>query len=206
MQHVKLISRTGTKLHSRFGIVVIALALLQGPVGAAENMIGRQSQNEGMVVVPAPGKVTIDGDLSDWDWSGRIWCFADIGVRSRYSVEVAGMWDADYLYLAAKWKDPMPLNSLIDPSINPNEGWKEDSWQMRLLTDQPLWITTWYFTPKKQPVMHFAYWKDPNNERQGQDTTLLVAPGTYWVRGLTQRGLGLLGPVTIQSIETTSVP
>ncbi|MCX7048942.1 MAG: hypothetical protein NTX50_26080 [Candidatus Sumerlaeota bacterium] len=163
-----------------------ALAILSNlPATAAENMIGRQSQNEGMLVLPAPGKIAIDGDLSDWDWSGRIWCFADTSVRSRYSVEVAGLWDEEYLYLAAKWKDPMPLFNLIDPAFNPNEGWKEDSWQMRVLTDRPLWITTWCYTPKKQPVMHFAYWMDPNNERLGQDAILLVAP-----EGGTQLGQG----------------
>jgi hypothetical protein len=153
---------------------------------AGENMIGRQSQNEGMLVLPAPGKVTIDGDLSDWDWSGRIWAFADAGVRDRYSVEVAAMWDIENLYLAAKWKDPTPMFNLIDPALNPDEGWKEDSWQMRIATDRPLWVTTWYFTPKKQPVMHFAYWKDANNARAGQETMLLVSPpgGTRLGKGV----------------------
>ncbi len=155
---------------------IFTVAHFAGPLGmAAENMIGRQSQNEGMLVLPAPGKVSIDGDLGDWDWSGRIWCFADTSVRNRYSVEAAGMWDKDYLYLAAKWKDPTPMFSLIDPALNPDEGWKEDAWQMRVLTDRPLWITTWYYTAKKQPVMHFSYWKDPNNERLGQETLLLTA-------------------------------
>ena len=28
-------------------------------------------------MLPGPGKVTIDGDLADWDLSGRIWVFAD---------------------------------------------------------------------------------------------------------------------------------
>ncbi len=145
--------------------------------GAAQNMIGRQSQNEGMLVLPAPAKVAIDGDLKEWDWSGRIWVFADSAVRSRYSVEAAAMWDKDHLYLAAKWKDPMPLFSLIDPAVNPNEGWKEDSWQMRIATaDRTLWITTWCFTPQKQPVMHFAYWKNPRDLRGGEESVLLTAP------------------------------
>jgi hypothetical protein len=143
---------------------------------AAENMIGRQSQNEGMNVVPAPGAVTIDGDLKEWDFSGRIWVFADSAVRERYSVEAAAMWDKENLYLAAKWKDPTPMFSLIDPVSNPDEGWKEDAWQMRILTDHPLWITTWFYTTKKQPALHIARWKNPTNERDGQDVTLLVAP------------------------------
>ncbi len=169
-----------------FFVVACLLISATGVALAGENMIGRQSQNEGMLVLPAPGKVTIDGDLSDWDWSGRIWIFADAAVRNRYSVEVAAMWDPENLYLAAKWKDPTPMFNLIDPVFNPEEGWKEDAWQMRIVTDRPLWLTTWYFTAKKQPVMHFAYWKDPNNVRVGQDKLLLVAPP-----GGTQLGQGV---------------
>lgn len=145
---------------------------------AAENMIGRQSQNEGLVVLPAPRKVAIDGKLDDWDWSGRIWIFADKAVRRRYSAEVAAMWDKAHLYLAARWRDPTPMFSTVDPDFNVNDGWKSDSWQLRILTDRPLWITTWYFTPKRMPVMHVAYWKDPRDARAGQDVTVYRAkPG-----------------------------
>ena len=157
-------------------LILCAAALSVFSAHAAENMIGRQSQNEGLLVVPAPGAVTIDGDLKEWDFSGRIWVFADSAVRERYSVETAAMWDKENLYLAAKWKDPTPMFSLIDPANNPDEGWKEDAWQMRILTDHPLWITTWFYTTKKQPVLHIANWKNPTDERDGQDVTLLVAP------------------------------
>lgn len=147
-------------------------------------MIGQQSQNEGMVAVPAPGKVTIDGDLSDWDWSGRIWVFADASVRDHYSVEVAAMWDKDFLYLAAKWKDPTPMFSTIDPTINPKDGWKSDAWQMRVLTDHPIWLTTWYYTAKKQPAMELAPWKNPANAADGTVDTLLAAtPGSTELGG-----------------------
>ena len=69
-------------------------------------MMGRQSHNTGIRAVPAPGAVKIDGDLSDWDFSGRIWSFADIAIRDRYSAQTAAMWDKDYLYLAVKFTDP----------------------------------------------------------------------------------------------------
>jgi len=82
-------------------IAVLGIVLAAARPASAENMIGRQSQNEGMAVVPAPASVKIDGDLSDWDWSGRIWVFVDKNIRNRYSVEAAAMWDAQNLYLAA---------------------------------------------------------------------------------------------------------
>ena len=161
------------------GLASAAVLLAACSAGAeSSNMIGRQSQNEGMPIVPAPGKVAIDGALGDWDFSGRIWVFADKAVRGRYSVEAAGMWDAKYLYLAAKWRDPTPAYNTVDPDFNVNDGWKSDSWQMRILTDRPLWITTWFFTPKKMPVLHVAYWKDPRNSRAGQEAVVYRAkPG-----------------------------
>jgi hypothetical protein len=135
------------------GLFAAALASAQAGV----NMIGRQSQNEGLLVVPAPRKVVIDGEVGEWDWSGRMWVFADADIRSRFSVEAAGMWDAQYLYLAAKWKDPTPMYSTVNPAFNPEEGWKSDSWQLRLQTDRVAHLTTWCFTEKGQPVMHISY-------------------------------------------------
>ncbi|HUU70510.1 MAG TPA: hypothetical protein VM186_13355, partial [Planctomycetota bacterium] len=141
--------------------IVAAIAMLLSVTcsAAAENMIGRQSQNEGILVLPEPAKVTIDGDLSEWDWSGRIWVFVDRNVRVRYSVEAAAMWDAENLYLGAKWRDPTPMYSTVDPEFNPEDGWKSDSWQMRFRTDKISHLTTWYFTPKKMPVLHGQFGK-----------------------------------------------
>ena len=156
-------------------LVLATCLLLPTVVLAGLNMIGRQSQNEGMQVVPAPGKVVIDGDLKDWDVSGRIWAFADSAIRNRYSVEVAAMWDQKYLYLAAHWKDPTPMYNTVDPEFNPTEGWKSDAWQMRIKSDKNCWITTWFFTPKKVPVMHISDWKNPARDKDGQDVTLLRA-------------------------------
>lgn len=123
----------------------------------AENMIGNQSQNEGILMLPAVKPIKIDGDFSDWDLSGKIWVFADKSVRDRYSVEIAAMWDKDNLYLGAKWKDPTPMFSKIDPDFNPEKGWMCDSWQIRLKTDQTTHLTTWFFTEKAMPVMHVSH-------------------------------------------------
>jgi hypothetical protein len=159
-------------------LIPLSLLLSASAAGgfAAENMLGRQSQNEGLPVLPAPaGGVAVDGDLTEWDWSSRIWCFADLGVRARYSAEVAGMWDADAVYLAARWRDPTPMHSAVDPNHNPGDGWKSDAMQMRIRTgDQTTWVTTWFFAGKRQPVMSVDRWKDMNNARSGTVGTLMV--------------------------------
>ncbi len=165
------------------GLAVLALTSADG----AENMIGRQSQNEGIFVVPSPGRVTIDGKLDEWDFSGRIWCFADQSIRNRYSAEVAAMWDKDALYLGVKWRDPTPMFNTVNPAFNPTEGWKSDAVQMRLRTaDQTTWFTTWYYAPKRQPVLLWDIWKDPLNSRGGEISKLLVAPegGTVLGEGI----------------------
>ena len=162
----------------------IVSALLAGAipamsVSASENMMGRQSQNEGMEVLPVVKPVVVDGNSDDWDTSGRIWVFADKSIRNRFSVEMSAMWDKDALYIGAKWKDPTPMYSTVDPAFNPSEGWKSDAIQFRLSSeDQSTWLTTWYFTPKKQPILHQFIWKDRSNERLGGETKMYVAePG-----------------------------
>ncbi|HUT10477.1 MAG TPA: sugar-binding protein [Thermoguttaceae bacterium] len=160
--------------------MAVLIAKCMMPLAQAENMIGQMSQNEGILVLPVPGKVVIDGNLKDWDWSGRVWMFADAAVRERYSAEVAAMWDAENLYLAAKWKDPTPMFSLVDPAINANDGWKSDSWQMRVEAgDRTLWVTTWYYTVRKQSALDLAYWNNPNDSRGGVGgQTLIANPGS----------------------------
>lgn len=138
-------------------------------------MIGRQSNNVGIRAVPAPGPVKIDGDLSEWDLSGRIWTFADIAIRDRYSAETSAMWDKDYFYLAVKFRDPNPLTNTINPQFDPESGWKGDALQLRVLTDWPMWITMWGFTEGKQGIMHHVAWKNPEAPKDGVDLTLLVS-------------------------------
>lgn len=135
-------------------------------------MLGQQSNNTGIRAVPAPGPVKIDGDLSDWDFSGRIWSFADMAIRDRYSAQTAAMWDQDYLYLAVKFTDPTPLHNTINPVFDPESGWRGDSLQLRLLTDWPQWLTMWHFGEERRSMLHQAVWRDAKSSRNKQDITL----------------------------------
>ncbi len=158
-------------------VAAFALAMRGALAEPPGNMIGRQSQNTGLRIVPAPGPVTVDGKLDDWDFSGRICVFADRGVRSRYSTEVGAMWRDDAIYIAVKWRDPTPMFNTVDPNFNPETGWVSDSMQLRVSTsDQTSWITTWYYTPRKQPVFHHVVWKDRASFDKGTTTRVHVAP------------------------------
>lgn len=166
-----------TTTQTCLAVAAFALAMHGALAETPANMIGRQSQNTGLRIVPAPGPVTIDGKLDEWDFSGRICVFADRAIRSRYSTEVGAMWRDDAIYLAVKWRDPTPMFNIVDPDFNPESGWMSDSMQLRVSTpDQTTWITTWYYTPRKQPVFHHVVWKDRTSDSNGMTTQVRVAP------------------------------
>ncbi|MFG0248685.1 MAG: sugar-binding protein, partial [Phycisphaeraceae bacterium JB051] len=143
------------------------------------NMIGRQSQNEGIMVLPATKPVEIDGSLSDWNTTGRIRCFADQLLSDRYGTQVTAMWDQTYLYLAIDWNDPTPMGNFIDPRFNPDTGWKSDCVQLRFKTaDQITWIDGWYHKPSKSSVIQITVWDDMNNWRQNKARSLVAQPGS----------------------------
>lgn len=159
--------------------VEIVTAKMDGKSGPGrEHMLGNQSQNSGLQAVPAPKKVVIDGKLDEWDLSGRMASFAEISMRDQYSVETAAMWDKDTLYIGLHWRDKTPMFNMIDPEFDETDGWKGDALQMRVVTDQVLWINAWYFTEKKQGALLRSVWKNSESHRDGLDHALFVGqPG-----------------------------
>ena len=120
----------------------------------------QQTSNYELRLVPAPAKVVIDGDLSDWDLSGEILMCYDLStLLDTHSVRVAGMYDDQYLYLSFRFKDKTPMLNHIDPKTRPGEGWKADCAQLRFLTDWdvPIHIDAYYYTDEKRPVIYIQY-------------------------------------------------
>jgi DNA-binding beta-propeller fold protein YncE len=149
------------------------LAVLAGAVGAA------QTDNRGIHAVPAPGKVTVDGRLDDWDLSGRtLMCYDLENLREIYSAQVAAMYDADSLYVALHWKDPVPLGNSHDPRYQANKGWAGDCVQLRLKTDRISHVTAWYYGPRREPAIHLDYGKSLTQPFDGG--SLLLTRTTGW--------------------------
>lgn len=132
----------------------------------ASHMEGAQTRNRGMLAVPAPGEVDIDGEFDDWDLSGRISSFADYTMRDEYMVDTALMWDEQYLYVGFDWTDKTPLYNMVDPKSDFRDGWKGDSFSIRLSTDQTLWLTGWHATKTNQEIFHLERWKHLTKRRQ----------------------------------------
>ena len=168
-------------------------AIAAGACAAEGNMFGNQAQNEGLDVVPAPGKVKIDGaiDKGEWDLSGQIWSFADWDARDTFSVKSAAMYDAEFLYLSFDWRDPLPLNSKVDPKSDPGRGWTADAVQLRTCTDSMVaWFTMWGFDGGRKPALEYVQagdGKDPENKNV-ENVKRLLYPGKD---GVTELGEGV---------------
>jgi hypothetical protein len=84
-------------------------------------------------IVPAPGKVEVDGLIGDWDLSAGIFACGDVeNQRDKYGVWFHAMWDAENLYVLARWHDLTPLNN--PGSIKGDYGFNGDCLQFRVLT------------------------------------------------------------------------
>ena len=105
------------------------------------NVMNSTSQNEGFFALPAPVKPVIDGDLSEWDWSGRIRMFADYDSLDIYYNETAAMYDNDNLYLAFKVTDDTPMENIVNPYHEGELTWRGDCVQLRMTTDRHMWLT-----------------------------------------------------------------
>jgi DNA-binding beta-propeller fold protein YncE len=89
--------------------VALFLLLLVLPTWAAA---ATPTENLGLSVLPAPGPVAVDGKTDDWDLSGGLFTCDDCETqRDRYAVWFHAMYDADRLYVLARWLDPEPLNN-----------------------------------------------------------------------------------------------
>ncbi len=92
-----------------------------------------ESENLNLQVLPAPGKVTIDGKFDDWDLTGGIFACADVeNARGAFAVWFHAMYDHDNLYLLARWSDPTPMNN--PGSTKGDNGFNGDCLQFRVVT------------------------------------------------------------------------
>ena len=86
--------------------VIAAIALSGGPVAATV------TENLGIRILPVPGKVAIDGKFGDWDLSYGVFVCGDVATqRETLAVWLHMMYDAENLYVLARWIDHTPMNN-----------------------------------------------------------------------------------------------
>ncbi|MBM4020430.1 MAG: hypothetical protein FJ288_19285, partial [Planctomycetes bacterium] len=126
-------------------LTAIALVLALAALPAAR---ATETENLNMQVLPAPGKVVVDGKFDDWDLTGGILACGDAeNLRDQYSVWFHTMYDGENLYVLARWKDPTPLNN---PGVKGDHGFAGDCLQFRTVTTD---------AAGKERTAHWTCWK-----------------------------------------------
>jgi hypothetical protein len=149
------------------------------------------SRYDSINIVPASAGIKIDGDLSDWDRSGRFFIACAEPFIRDYNVEGAMMYDANYLYVGAHVMDPAAMSSSINPKTEPGLGWKGGGVQVRICTDrtkkwpldavafppkhsklrpddksdQLVHLTMWYYQRDALPCLHLHYGMDFHGQK-----------------------------------------
>lgn len=125
-------------------------------------------------IVPAPGKVAIDGDLTDWDLSGAILMKLDESSKAIYSVRGALMYDADALYIGAHVKDPTPMVNNYAFTDEPGMAWNADAVQLRFISDPAIKTVAsvqsggFGITPEQEKnVCHMTLWYSTRDRKAG---------------------------------------
>lgn len=120
-----------------------------------------ETENHATRILPAPGKMLIDGKVDDWDLSGGTFACRDVKrFRDYYGTWLHLMYDADNLYVLARWTDPTPLNN--PSSSKGGYGWKGDCLQFRMVFN---------YEKEDERVSHLTAWQDKDG--------VLVADITY---------------------------
>jgi len=145
-------------LHRFFFATVLALL-------ATADLRGTETENLGLAILPAPGKVDIDGRVGDWDLSGGIFATGDAeNMRDKAAVWFHAMYDEKYLYLLARFNDDTPLNNPGETAAD--HGFNGDCLQVRwIVADE---------TPEERGG-HITAWKGRDN----RDVVLIEKGKTF---------------------------
>jgi len=109
-----------------------ALALVLTAL-AGRTLPALETEHLNFEVLPAPGPVTVDGKVGDWDLSAGILACGDVeNARDKFAVWLHAMYDQERLYLLARWVDPTPMNN--PGSIKGDYGFRGDCLQVRIVT------------------------------------------------------------------------
>ncbi len=149
------------KHHLSIPAILLGVIFLLGTEYAA---YATQTDNHGLHAVPAPGKITIDGRLDDWDLSGQtLMCYDIETLKDVYSANVAMMYDAANLYVSLHWKASRPMSNSHDPHYQASRGWAGDCVQLRIKTDRIAHVSAWYYAARKEPTIQIEYGKSASD-------------------------------------------
>jgi hypothetical protein len=182
--------------------VGIAGVCIMSTLAASEAARAARTLNRGIHAVPAPPRVVIDGDLSEWDTSGEIVCCKNVdSLLEVESARVSAMWDEENLYVGIVWRDDMPMQNKVDPVTMPGNGWRSDCVQFRCNMDGFIsHIDCWYYTTGKKSAMAIAYVDLSQRDKTPHTTDRPASPfelGAQQVFRLSEDGGGYVQEIRI---------
>ena len=117
-------------MNDRFCVLVL-VTIICGAMPAGRSF-ATPTENLGIGILPAAGKVVIDGKANDWLTGGGIFVCGDVEkLRDSRAAWVHLMYDAQSLYVLVRWRDTTPLNNR--ESAAGGLGFRGDCLQIRFL-------------------------------------------------------------------------
>ena len=127
--------------------------------------------NHEIHAVPAPGPVTIDGVLDEWDTLGGILACKDVNrVLDRYATWFYMMYDRDALYVAARVTDHTPMVNDFDPRFEERICHRGDTVFFRFQSGEHYSnFFVYYWTQGQQPAVVLASGRAWHKDEQFRD-------------------------------------
>jgi len=172
------LSAKETTMHlqkTRIAALLLAALLLAAAVTPAAAYLAtvNKTDHQEIHIVPAPGKVVIDGDLADWDMSGAVDLFLDDASRATMRVEGAYMYDQEAFYIGGRVKDPTPMMNAHDFASDMGIVWDSDCVQLRLISNPAIKSKASLQSGGQMPeedqkyVCHFDLWYSTRDQKPG---------------------------------------
>ena len=139
-------------------MAVALVGVIVGLCGISRAQETGMSLNREILLVPAPGPVTIDGDVKDWDLSAGVWSYNTPTITDSFSVWTHMMWDAKGVYFLARFADKTPMTNVTMGKDFAN-SWKSDCYQARVVFDDhtpdehQMHINMFYSSSDQKPFM-----------------------------------------------------
>ena len=162
--------------------VALFLVLVATVVGAFRAS-ATETENLGIRILPVPGKVAVDGKTEDWDLSGGVFVCGDAeNLRDKMAVWIHAMYDAENLYILARWIDETPMSH--PGSIAGDQGFEGDCLQLRIILEpekpdprgsmgggkEVCWVTAWRDRDAKDVInVHFPRKPEAGGDKQIAD-------------------------------------
>ena len=153
--------------------LALAVVLLAVATAYAYVAIVNKTDHTEIHIVPAPGKIVIDGGLGDWDLSGAILMFIDEASKNACSVRGAMMYDTEFLYVGGQVKDPTPMVNNYAFGGDWGSAWNADAVQIRFISNPAIKSTASIqsggrMSPEDQKyVNHITLWYSTLDKKAG---------------------------------------